>query len=247
MSTRSQSKHRIKIPHAKYYNKIWLTLYDGGSGQWLYVCQDGPLEEGRSFTFIYISIYDMVECCGRDATMWWDAEVGVIDLFESAEEVPSALRTSGMEMEEERFDLLTERDRLRIAEALFSHGAKAVLWNGSAREVTEKNRWAAYSETDPKFRTLRAEAREFAESLFDEVRRNELLSTTVVNRLGQTAREYMSGIKGLWDKLREIKRLGDKATSEQQLILRMYQSSDETLGAGPIPKDLKQHDERKTE
>lgn len=228
------SKKQLKIPTEKgrYYCDVWLELFDGGSGQWLYVCREVA-------TYIFIDIIDMVEACGRDADVWWCAEVSVIDLLEiPPKTMADAIRSCG---EERDYDFKSEMDRLRLAEMVFSFGDKARLWSGSAREVTKKDReeFRTYDERDPAFRTLRAEARRFAEeSLFDEENRNRLMDNTIVNRLGQTARQFMQGTDALWGKLREIKELGDDASPEQRLVLRMYQKAGTTLGAGPVPKDL---------
>lgn len=221
---------RLKIPtdHGRYYKGIWLEIYDGGSDQWLWVCRD-------SLAYIFIEVVDWVAACGKDAEFWFNASVSVVDLLTiSPKTVAGAMVSCGCSDE---LDFKVELDRLRMAEMCFSVGAKAPLWDDYGG--VGKDRFANPDERHPAFRTLRANARRFAEQeLFDDEKRNHLLDTKVVNKIGNTAREYMSGIEGTWDALRRIKEAGDSATPEQQLVLKMYQGAGQTLGAGPVPADI---------
>ena len=228
-------KHlKIPVNNGRYYKGIWLEIFDGGSGQWLWVVRDG-------LSYIFLEVIDLVEYMGRDATEVWSASVSVVDLITTPlETVASAIRSAGAEDME--LDFKKESDRLAIAEMCYSHGAKAPLWDGFARDIKdiEKERFADRSDHDPEFLKLRKEAREFAETLFDEAERNEQLDNKVVNALGQTAREYANGTVALWDSLRRIQALGDDATDAQKLMLKMYAGAERTLGGNMIPEDLKQ-------
>ena len=134
--------------------------------------------------------------------------------------IAGALQCCGYD---EPLDLRSESDRLALAEMMFSYGAKSPMWGGEGNH----------------FDRLRAEARREAEALFDDEHRNEALDTRVVNALGQTAREYAAGTEALWSTLRRIKD-DPNATDEQKMVLRMYQKCDTTLGAGPVPEDIKE-------
>jgi len=225
----------------QFYARHWLEMQDGGSGTWLYAARDGSFEEGRGFLFFFIEITDLPDACGRDAPARWDCSVSIVDLCSIPEsEVESALRCCGAPDDE--LDMTEDEDRLRLAEMLHSYGAKAPMWNESAGSVTFDsygNCDQCYDEHDPSFRSLKKRARDFCETeLFDDFRRIELLDSTIVNALGQTAREYARGSEGLWDRLREIKNGDPEATDAQKFVLRMYQKAEQTLGAGPVPKDI---------
>lgn len=223
---------KILTERGKYYYKIWLEIYDGGSGQWLWVCRDG-------LAYIFLEVIDLVEYCGRDATVHWVAEVSVVDLMTATPKTLAEALQSWGSFDIEDFKFTEEQGRLNIACCLREYGAKAPLWNKSARLLKEGDRAWGYDEMDPEFRKLRADARRFAEEeLFDEESRNHILDTRVVNKLGQTGRSYMRGTEGLWEHLRMIKDKGEEATPEQRLVLSMYQNAGQTLGAGRVPKDL---------
>jgi len=233
--TNESKKYRIPTERGNYYCNIWLTLYDGGSDQWLYVCRDG-------LAYIFIDIIDMPAACGHDADHRWYVRVCVVDLFAiPMTTVASALQSCGYE---EPLDFKKEEDRLAIAEMLYSYGASGTLWEGSGGDVSFDNYGnlnESYDENCPHFRRLRKEAREFGKELLsknDGLYRDELMNTKVVNDIGQTAQEFMIGIGGHWAALHRIKELGDRATPKQQIVLKMYQSAGTTLGAGPVPENL---------
>lgn len=223
---------RLKIPtkSGKYYKGLWLELYDGGSGQWLYACCD-------ILTYIFIEVTDLVDACGKDATERWVASVSVVDLIEATPKtMAEAIQYCGYVGE---IDFKKSEDRLQLAEMLFSAGAKAPMWEKCGGKVTEDNLYDSPGETHPAFRTLRSQAHLYAKAeLFNEDHRNELLDSKVVNKVGQTAREFAAGSEGLWTALRRIKKMGVEATPEQQIILKMYRGAGQTLGAGPVPKDI---------
>lgn len=226
-------EHKIPAEHGDYYCKHWLVLQDGGSDTWLYVCRD-------SLAYVFIEVLHMVGCCGRDAQSRWDVSVSVVDLFTtSMDQVVDAMRSCGCD---EELDFKLELDRLRMAEMLYSCGAKSPMWNEAGGKPTFDsygNCNEDYDENCPHFRRLRKEAREFAEEklLADDEQRNHLMDTKVVNAIGQTAREYAGGIEETWNTLRRI-RDDPNATPQQKLVLKMYQGAKQTLGAGPVPKDI---------
>lgn len=223
------SNLRIPSEHGSYYKSIWLELADGGSDQWLYVCRDG-------LAYIFLEVLDYPAVCGRDAPALFDASVCVVDLLTTPLKTIVAARDScGCD---DDLDLKKELGRLQVAEMLFSHGAKSPMWNSNAGVV--KDLHDRPDESHPAFRKLRAEARRYAEeNLFSDEQRNELLDNTIVNKIGQTAREYAQGADAMWSALRRIKEDGEDASPEQQLVLKMYQNAETTLGAGPIPEDIK--------
>jgi len=234
-STSKQAERlKIEISGGEYYQNIWLTLEDGGSGSWTYVCREG-------LTYIFIKIMDMVDACGKDiiGDDSIHATVSTVDLFNaSPENIGDALRCIGYEDE---LNMLEERDRLIVAQAMMEYGNHSPLEQFSGRPVTEKNLWDGFNEDNPYFRKVRAEARRFAETLFDEETRNELLDTKVVNAIGQTAREFAGGIGSLWNSLRKI-RDNPEATDEQKLLLGLYQKAERTLGGQKIPEDLRENE-----
>jgi len=235
------AKHKIPVETGRYYRRYWLELYDGGSDQWLYVCRDGRFEEGKGFTFFFIDITDMPAACGRDATYRWCASVDVVELLNASQStIQSAMRSCGYE---HKLHMMMESDRLALAEMLWQHGAKAPAWSDEGGKITFDdygNVKEFYNENCPEFRRLRKEAVEFCEeTLFDESNRNDFLMNRIVNKLGQSAREYANGTDGLWDSLRKIKEMGDEANPDQKLMLKIYANAETTLGAGPIPDDLR--------
>jgi len=143
---------------------------------------------------------------------------------------------------EEFFSRLQELGHSAVAEMCLCVGSAAPVWNSSGGKLKHDkygNIEIDNYSTCPSFRKLRKEARQEAESLLeDEDARNNLLDTKVVNRIGQTAREYANGAEGLWTGLRRIKD-DPEATEEQKLVLKMYADCEQTLGAGPVPEDLK--------
>lgn len=222
---------RLKIPTEKgrYYKDIWLELYDGGSDTWLWVCRD-------SLAYIFIEVVDWVAAAGKDAGFWFNATVSVVDLLSiPLDAVGQAMQSCGCT---DDLDFKVELDRLRIAEMCHSVGTKAPLWDDYGGVV--KDIYDNPGEGHPAFRTLRANARRFAEQeLFNDEKRNLLLDTKIVNKIGETARETMQGVEGMWAAMRRIKEAGANATPEQQIVLKMYQGAEHTLGAGPVPEDIR--------
>lgn len=220
-----RSDWKIQTEHGRYYAGVWLTLYDGGSDQWLYVASHG-------LVFVFIEVIDLPAYCGSDADCQWCAEVAVVDLgCCSPEAMAESLRSCGPD---ECPDPTTPEGRLVIAEAMRDYGHKAPMWSDSAGNVVDPH---DRPNENRAFTTLRAAARRAAEALFDDERREAELDTRVVNRIGQTARQYMQG--DLWGRLREIKD-DPNATEEQKLVLRMYQGAGRTLGGEEVPADLKE-------
>lgn len=241
------ARNRIRIDHARYYARDWLveSEYDG---TWVYAAVDGTLEEGKGTTFVFLRILDMVEYCGRDTEIRWEADVSVVDTVNSAGSIRAALDCVGSDLPERLKDLPKHQmiaETLRpdvqweMAYALFTYGARSPMWDGRAGELPGGFDPCDLPETDRAWSKLRVEAlKEAKKVLEDEVYRNELLDTRVVNKLGQTAREYAQA-DGLWKSLRRIS--GDpEASVEQQLVLKMYQNSERTLGGEPIPADIKE-------
>lgn len=179
----------LKIPtkSGRYYNKIWLELYDGGSGTWLYVCR-------KDLTYFFIEIIDMVDACGRDATEQWAGEVSVVNIAEATPgTIISALRSCG---NEDDLNLANESDRLRLAEMLYSYGAKAPIWNDSAFSLENREPYdGGNEEKHPAFRSLRAMARREAEELFDDERLNERIREMVESGEGLDIDQYKMPLK----------------------------------------------------
>ena len=125
-----------------------------------------------------------------------------------------------------------------LAEVLHSYGTKSPVWSGDAGRLNEHNFHDSPGEGHRPFRDLRAVARREAEALLDADYRDNLLDTKIVNKLGQTAREYAGGTEGLWDSLRRIA-ANPEATPEQALMLKMYGKAGQTLGGDIVPADLR--------
>lgn len=223
-------KHRISInpEHDRYYRRNWLELEAGGSDSWLYVARDCAV-------YVFILVCD----CGRDAEQRYCASVDVVDLAAaSPETIASALQCCGVDASE--LDPSTESGRLWLAECLHSDGAKSPMWEDTRGMVRDPS--GVLGENYMAFRSLRKEAWEVAKDLLSDADyRDHELDSRIVNAIGQTAREYAGGTASLWDSLRRIQS-DPNATPEQALILRLYQSAETTLGAGPVPRDLLSED-----
>lgn len=204
----------------------WTKLEDGGSGRWLWA------RRLSSQRFLFVAIDDALECEGKGAEVWFYGQTSLVDLAEvSAKQVSSALESIGYEPDDEPLP------PLYLAQALHDYGTKAPLWDGSSARIGKSaDRYSSPDERSPIFIRFAAAARNAAN---DFAAGDESALDRVVNGIGQTAREYARGTEGLWDRLREIKANPDAATPGQQLILRLYQRAETTLGAGPIPADLK--------
>jgi hypothetical protein len=227
---RDNVKNRIETghPRAEYYAKKWLVIFDGGSDQWLYVAKSGQ-------TYVFIEVIDLVAYMGREATEQWAASVTSVDLASATPDMLySALQYCGAT--DDPPDMSTESGRLAMAEMLFSCGHKSPLWDNCAGEPVAEHDSA--SEHSKAFRSLRAQARKEGEAMLQDDARDQALDMRIVNKIGQTAREYAMG-DGLWVALRRIQEAGESATPEQRLILGMYAKCEHTLGAGPIPEDLR--------
>lgn len=124
--------------------------YDGGSDQWLWVGNPGPL------VYVFAEIIDLPGYCGSDAETQWSASVSVVDIKSSGLEVAaSALGSCGwmpgdLATKEEEGDMLLalaaiDEPMLRpqvkretwnqIADAMFSYGAKSPMWNKDSGSV----------------------------------------------------------------------------------------------------------------
>ena len=206
----------------------WTVLADGGSGTYLYAREASP------GIFLFIEIMDLPDMMGRDATVRWSAQVDVVDLNAATPRMISdAVNSCGGDWFDEG-----ETTPFMLAEVLHSYGTKSPVWSGDAGRLNEHNFHDSPGEGHRPFRDLRAVARREAEALLDADYRDNLLDTKIVNKLGQTAREYAGGTEGLWDSLRRIA-ANPEATPEQALMLKMYGKAGQTLGGDIVPADLR--------
>lgn len=107
------------------------------------------------------------------------------------------------------------------------------------RIVTEKNLHDGVAEGSKGFSALLRELLTEANGyVSDKLKLETTLDTRVVNKLGQTSREFAGGIDSTWDTLRNIQALGDKATPSQKIVLKMYQNGGQTLGGNKVPFDI---------
>jgi hypothetical protein len=211
------------------YARLWTVLADGGSGTYLYAREAAP------GVYVFIEIMDLPDMMGRGATVRWSASVGVVDLnATSPDTLASAIQSCGAWVHE----IEGGPTPLMLAEVLHSYGAKSPMWSGEAGRVNERNVYDSPDERHRPFRDIRAEARREAEALLDADHRDEVLDTRIVNKLGQTAREYANGMEGLWSALRRIA-ADPEATPEQALMLKMYGKAGQTLGGDAVPADLR--------
>lgn len=217
--------------------KDWTTLEDGGSGRWIYA------REVAELVWVFLRIDSMVDACGGDATYYFHCDVGVVDLKQGAE---CGTLTSALEYCDAYswIDDVPERAKpLAMAQCLFDHGSWSPLWQDGSPEIDKDDdgdwKFDIPDEDDPQFTDLLKAGREWAEeNLLEEARREHLLDTKIVNKLGQTAREFAGGIESTWDILRKIRDAPLLATKEQRLVLKMYQNAGQTLGYGPVPADI---------
>lgn len=224
---------RIDLEGARYYGKIWLETNDGGSRSWQWVAR-------RGLTYIFLDIMDLLDEMGREAPRYWSGEVSVVDLgVVSRETLWAALESCGADLDD--LDLREERDRLAIAEMLRSYGARAPMFSEDRGEIRRDRAGDVIepSEYGRDFRGLRAKLRREGERLFADEVREERLDGKIVNAIGMTAREYAAGTDGLWSALRRARDAGEVATPVQKMMVRLYGTAKETLGAGPVPEDLR--------
>ena len=211
------------------YARNWITLADGGSGNYLYAREAAP------GVWLFIEVLDLPDMMGRDATVRWCAQVDVVDIFAtSPETIDSAIQSCGDWVHE----IEGGPTPLMLAEVLHSYGAKSPMWSGEAGRVNEHNFYDSPDERHRPFRDIRAEARREAEALLDAQYRDEVLDSRIVNALGQTAREYANGMEGLWSALRRIA-ADPSASPSQKLVLKMYGAAGQTLGGDAVPDDLR--------
>jgi len=216
--------------------KDWTTLEDGGSGRWVYAREVAPM------TWVFLRIDDMVDSCGGEATYYFHCDVGVVDLRQGTESGSLTEAMKSCDADSWMHDLPEENRPLAMAQCLFDHGAWSPLWQEGSpeidKEADEDWKFNVPDEDDPVFSDLLEAGRKWAEeNLLDEGSRDHLLDTKIVNKIGQTAREFAGGTNSLWDTLRRIKD-DPNATKEQKLLLKMYQNAKQTLGAGPVPPDI---------
>jgi hypothetical protein len=214
----------------------WTTLEDGGSNRWLYARKVAPM------TWVFLRIDDMVDACGRDANYWFHCDVATVDLDAAVTSGALADALRSCDAESWLSDLPLDAQNLAMAQCCFDYGASSPLWQDGSPEIDKDAdddwRWNAPEESDPEFADLLDAGRDWAEAnLLDADNRERLLDTTIVNKIGQTAREFAGGTAGLWDALRRIA-ADPNASTEQKLVLRMYQGAGQTLGAGPVPADI---------
>lgn len=215
-----------------YYGGVWLETDSGGSGTWQWVAS-------RCLVYIFLDIMDLVDVMGSEARWYWSGEVSVVDLSTvSVQTLRSALDSHGSCVDD--LDFRKESDRLRIAMMLRSYGARAPMMSEERGEVRRDRSGCIIeaSESGRDFRALRALLRREGERFFSEEIRERGLDR-VVNAIGQSAREYAGGAEGLWSALRRIRDAGGSATEGQRVVLRMYARAGETIGAGPVPGDLR--------
>ena len=219
-------KIKVTWPRPVYYKNKWLTLEDGGSERWLYAVSNGMV-------FVFIEIHDWYAACGKEAQSLFNCTVKVVDLTQIlVPTIMDALKFCGIE------SIDKEVTPLVIAQCCLSYGASAVMWDEYGGKVTERFEFGGYDEKHPAFRKLRSDARKYAEeNLFDDDERNALMDTNVVNAMGATAKEYMSG--DLWGVLRKAK---ENPTPQQALVLKIkiYSKCERTLGGEEIPQDLRE-------
>lgn len=171
----------------------WKTLEDGGSGQWRYVHQI------NKDVFIFITMLDMVDACGNEAEYWLHGEIDIVDLSDMPEkQIESALKCCGIEEEEDK------NNPLVIAICCLDYGAKAPMYQKCSEEIDKSDsdwKWEDCPDEDSdEFQEILTELKEYAgDYLADDDVRNELMEETVVNKIGQSAKEYMTGKSWLWD------------------------------------------------
>jgi hypothetical protein len=205
-------------------------------------------------TYLFIEIVDMVDACGRDMLDQLDLS-GEVYLVEpsrySARDLNSAFQSCGWEGIKDVIEEFVETSNetqpnraaipdigLLYADFLRSYGNKSPLYSASGgRIVTEKNMHDGVDERRvyALLRELLVEANQY---IADTTVLQATLDTKVVNKMGQTSREFAGGIDSTWDTLRRIQGMGDKATPAQKLVLKMYTNAGQTLGGDKVPLDI---------
>jgi hypothetical protein len=216
----------------------WKMLEDGGSNRWIYA------REVAHHVWIFIRMDDMVEAMGKEATYWFHCDVGIVDLNQAMECGTLEEALNFCDAKSWMPDLPEESHPLAMAQCLFDSGAWSPLWQDGSPEIDKDDnddwQYDAPGDDDPEFVDLLEAGRKWAEeNLLDEESRDHWLDTKIVNRIGQTAREFAGGTNTMWEKLRQIKD-DSNATPEQKIILKMYSSCCHTLDGTPIPEDIKE-------
>lgn len=210
--------------------------------------------------YLFIEIQDMVDACGRDMLGQLDLS-GEVYLVEpgryGARDLYRVYQSCGWDgikdMVEEFVETSNESSNeaqpnrgaipdigLLYADLLRNYEHKSPLHSASGgRIVTEKNLHDGVDESSKGFssllRELLVEANQY---IADNTVLQATLDTKVVNKMGQTSREFAGGIDSTWDTLRRIQDMGDNATPAQKLVLKMYKNAGQTLGGDKVPLDI---------
>lgn len=211
-------------------------------------------------TYLFIEIIDMVDACGRDMLEQLDLS-GEVYLVEperyGARDLNSAFQSCGWDGIKDIVEEFVDSDDddetpsetkpncaavpdigLLYADFLRSYGNKSPLHSASGgRIVTEKNLHDGVDERRvyALLRKLLVEANQY---IADNTALQATLDTKVVNKMGQTSREFAGGIDSTWDTLRRIQSMGDNATPAQKIVLKMYKNAGQTLCGDKVPLDI---------
>lgn len=219
------------------YAKKWTILEDGGSGTWLYAAEARTALHREGRAWVFISVMDMPDACGKDANYLWCADVSMVELDKvPQEELDRAFASWGIDTDGAP---LFPGD-LEKAQILHSYGAKVPCWSECAGKVEFDNYGNVlhpYDENSTSFRGLRMRARTRGEELLRDEDARQDRRKRVVNTIGQTGEQYAQGTAGLWNRLREVAE-DDNATPQQKLSLTLYQRAGRTLGGEQVPKDI---------
>lgn len=190
--------------NGKNTGKIWLDAYDD-SDQTLFV---GKLSAG---VYVFVEILDMEAYCGRDndGHPKYSGSTAIVDLSAiGEEEITSALRSCGLDAEENLADLF-------VAEACFRHGCKAPVWDESSNSR----------------RYLEREGKRQGRAMEDSDTREEALDRPV-NQIGSTAREYMVG-----DLTSAVQRGCERGDRSAQILAKMHGATEEQINDA-APADI---------
>ena len=167
---------KINTRHWQYSGDVNMLDYGGK------FIREVPIGKRVGDLYQLIEITNMDEACGRDNEGHgrYVVELSAVDLFAIPEDrIESAMASCGLS-DKDLLDIEASRGlayaTMMLAEAVYSYGAKALLdsWEGNNGYVLLK------------------QAKRRAKELKQEVSYNSALQRPV-NRLGETAHEYMTG------------------------------------------------------
>jgi hypothetical protein len=183
--------------------KIWTTISDGGSDEWLYARRGA-----HARAFLFVSVMDMHAATGDDSGSRYASEVKLVDLDTLSEkQISDAQRSCGWDLDDMQDRPGFDRD-LALAEMCQSYGHAAPVYSDGGNNRSK----------------LEREARREANELATDGDALEAALDRPVNALGSTAREYAAG-----DFMSAMQRGCESGDPGARLMAKIYQVPQDTI------------------